>query len=299
MIIQWYPGHMTKAIRMMEKEIKIMDVIVYVLDARAPFSCVNPKFTKLVNNKPFIYVLNKCDLADPEKTKEWYDYFSKKGQSCIMLTSTQSGSAKKLEKQLNVVLAEKMQKLQQKNIIMHIRAMILGVPNTGKSTLINNLSGKAKTNTGNKAGVTRGKQWVRTSSGIEVLDTPGTLWPAFDNNIVAKHLAYIGSIRDEVLDFGTLSLEFIKDVSKLYPNAIAERFNIEVDKTDTPLQILEKVCKARKFFVRGGEYDYDRGAYTILYDFKQGRMGNITLESVKDINAMLINDRLGEENGKK
>lgn len=299
MIIQWYPGHMTKAIRMMEKEIKVMDAIIYVLDARAPFSCVNPKFTKLVNNKPFIYVLNKCDLADPEKTKEWYDYFSKKGQACIMLTSTQSGSGKKLEKQLSVILQDKIDKFQEKNLILKIRAMILGVPNSGKSTLINNLSGKAKTSTGNKAGVTRGKQWVRLASGIELLDTPGTLWPAFDNNIIAKHLAFIGSIRDEVLDFGTLAIEFIKEVMQLYPNAIANRFNIEINKEDTPLDILEKVCEERKFFIKGGDYDYDRGAYTIIYDFKQGRMGNITLETVADINEMLKNHRLEEANDKK
>lgn len=298
MIIQWYPGHMTKAIRMMEKEIKLVDAIIYVLDARAPFSCVNPKFTKLINNKPFIYVLNKCDLADDEVTQSWYEYFSKKG-SCIKLNSVASGSSKIIEKELEKVLKDKIEKLSEKNLNLTIRAMVIGVPNTGKSTLINNLSGKAKTITGNRPGVTRGKQWIKTASGIEILDTPGTLWPAFNNNNVAKHLAYIGSIKEEVLDIPSLSLEFIKDILRINKKAFEERYKLTVNENDTPLEILERVCENRKFLIRGGEYDYDRGASAIINDFKNGKLGKITLEKVEDINSLLENHRLQEKEEKK
>lgn len=295
MVIQWYPGHMTKAIRMMEKEIKLVDAIIYVLDARAPFSCVNPKFTKLIGEKPIIFVLNKADMAHEETTKEWFTYFSKKGAACVMLNSTQSGSAKKIEAALNQVLKAKAEKLKNKNLNLLIRAMVLGVPNSGKSTLINNLSNKAKTVTGNKPGVTKGKQWVKIQSGIEILDTPGTLWPAFDNNQVAKHLAYIGSIKEQVLDIPNLSIEFIKDIFKIDKEILMNRFKIEIAENDSPLEILNKICKVRGFLAKGGEYDYDRGSLAVINEFKQGKYGKVSLEKVKDINALLINDRIKEE----
>ncbi len=298
MIIQWYPGHMTKAIRMMEKEMKIMDAVIYVLDARAPFSCVNPKFTKLINNKPFIYVLNKYDLADPVSTKEWFDYFSKKGSSCVMLNSTQSGSAKKIQQALLQILNQKITRLAEKNITANIRAMVLGVPNSGKSTLINNLSGKSKTVTGNRPGVTRGKQWVHVTSGIDVLDTPGTLWPAFDNNHVAKHLAYIGSIKEDVLDIPNLALEFISDIRAINSTVLATRYDIKIEENDTSLTVLENICKSRHYLLKGGDIDYDRGAFALINDFRQGKLGNITLETVKDINKLLVNHRMSEENAK-
>lgn len=299
MVIHWYPGHMTKALRMMEKEIKLVDVIIYVLDARAPFSCLNPSFTKLVGEKPIVYVLNKSDMADQATTKEWQNYFSKKGEMCIVLDSTATGSAKKIEIGLKTILAERIERMLNKNVTMNIRAMILGVPNSGKSTLINNLSGKAKTVTGNKPGVTRGKQWIKINSQIEVLDTPGTLWPAFNNNLVAKHLAYIGSIREEVLDIPTLSIEFIKDFRARDKTVLENRFKIEIEEGETDLEVLEKVCRSRGFLVRGGELDYDRGAFAVINDFKNGRYGNITLEKVSDINKLLVNDRHNKEEEKK
>lgn len=291
MIIQWFPGHMTKALRVMEKEIKIVDVIIYVLDARAPFSCVNPKLNNLVKGKPIIYVLNKTDLSEKNGVSEWTEYFKKKG-FCITLNSTQSGASKILENAIRDALKDKINKLKEKNINATIRAIVLGVPNCGKSTLINNLCGKAKTITGNKPGVTKGKQWVKIASGIELLDTPGTLWPAFDNNQVAKHLAYIGSIKEEVLDIPSLSLEFIADINKINTNYIKQRYNINFDESETPLQILEKICVARGFLLKKGELDYDRGAYALINDFKSGKLGKIILETPKDIRALLVNDRL-------
>lgn len=284
----------------MEKEIKIVDVILYVLDSRAPFSCVNPKFESLIGDKPIIYVFNKVDMSDRERVDEWVKYFGKDGKyKCIMLDSTASGSGKKIESTIRLVLKDKIEKYKQKNINTTLRAMVIGVPNCGKSTLINNLCGKAKTVTGNKPGVTKGKQWVKIASGIELLDMPGTLWPSFDNIKVAKHLAYIGSIREEVLDIPELAMEFIKDMRTLDKSVLEKRFNISIDDTDENLEVLEKICEARKFVVRGGDYDYDRGCASIISDFKNGKMGQITLEKVGDIKLLTIKNNKPSDGKKK
>lgn len=279
----------------MEKEIKIVDVILYVLDSRAPFSCVNPKFETLIGDKPIIYVFNKVDMADKEKVDEWAKYFSKNDtHKCIMLDSTASGSGKKIESTIRLVLKDKIEKYKLKNINTTLRAMVIGVPNCGKSTLINNLCGKAKTVTGNKPGVTKGKQWVKIASGIELLDMPGTLWPSFDNTKVAKHLAYIGSIREEVLDIPELAMEFIKDMRAMDRTILESRFNISIEDEDENLEVLEKICDSRRFLVRGGDYDYDRGCLAIISDFKQGKMGKITLESVAEIKLLTKKDNKRE-----
>ena len=295
MVIQWFPGHMTKALRMMEKEIKVVDAIIYVLDARAPFSCVNPKLNALVEGKPIIYVLNKCDIANEEATKNWQQYFRNISGECITLNSTESGTAKKVEFAIKNALNEKIERLKQKGVNAILRAMVLGVPNSGKSTLINNLCGQGKTITGNKPGVTKGKQWVKIASGIELLDTPGTLWPAFDNNQVAHNLAYIGSIKEEVLDIPSLSLDFIMDLNKIDIGIINNRYKITIEPEDEPIDILEKICASRGVLLRGGELDYDRGASALINDFKSGRLGRITLETVNDVKALSKRDRKTEE----
>ena len=291
MVIQWFPGHMTKALRMMEKEIKIVDAIIYVLDARAPFSCVNPKLNALVEGKPIIYVLNKCDMASAEVSKQWQSYFKNNSNECIMLNSTESGTAKKVETAIKSALSSKIEKLKNKGVNAILRAMVLGVPNSGKSTLINNLCGQGKTITGNRPGVTKGKQWVKIASGIELLDTPGTLWPAFDNNQVAHNLAYIGSIKEEVLDIPSLSLDFIIDLNKIDVNILKNRYKIEFDETNEPIDILEKICVSRGFLLRGGDLDYDRGAAALINDFKAGRLGKISLETINDIKLLTKKDR--------
>ena len=291
MIIQWFPGHMTKALRMMEKEIKIVDAIIYVLDARAPFSCVNPKLNSIIVEKPIIYVLNKCDMANSEITKQWQEYFAKFGSTCIMLNSTESGTAKKVEVAIRNALTAKIEKLKAKGVNFILRAMVLGVPNSGKSTLINNLCGVSKAITGNRPGVTKGKQWVKIASGIEILDTPGTLWPAFDNNQVAHHLAYIGSIKEEVLDVPSLSLDFISDMIKIDKAILEERYNIEVFEDDEPIMVLEKICESRGYKLKRNELDYDRGAFALINDFKSNRLGKISLEKVEDIKNLKIKDR--------
>lgn len=291
MIIQWFPGHMTKALRLMEKEIKVVDAILYVLDSRAPFSCVNPKFPSMIGDKPIIYVFNKYDISDKEKVDKWIDYFKKDNTRCITIDSTASGSGKKVESAIKDVLKFKIDKFKEKGINPTLRVMVIGVPNCGKSTLINNLCGKSKTVTGNKPGVTRGKQWVKIASGIELLDMPGTLWPAFDNTKVAKHLAYIGSIKEEVLDIPELSLDFISDIRQLDKRILEERYKIKILDDMTNLKVLELICESRKFVVRGGDYDYDRGAFAVISDFKQGKMGNITLDDVVKIKELIKKDR--------
>lgn len=290
MVIQWFPGHMSKALKTLEDEVKNVDAVIYVLDSRAPFSCVNPKFTRIISNKPIIYVFNKVDLADKDKVKEWAKYFSGEKTRCVMLNSTASGAGKKIETLIRELNQDKINKYKAKNVNVTLRAIVIGVPNCGKSTLINNLCGVAKTATGNKAGVTRGKQWVRIASGIEVLDMPGTLWPAFDNSWVARNLAYIGSIKEEVLDIPELSIEFIKDMVKLDESILEDRYNITIDEQDEAIDILEKICQSRKYLLKKGEYDYDRCAYAIITEFKAGRLGNITLESIKDIGKLTAKD---------
>ena len=292
MIIQWYPGHMNKALKMMENEIKNVDAIIYVLDSRAPFSCVNPKFAEIVKEKPIIYVFNKCDMADTQKVNDWIKYFSKENTKCIPMNSTASGSSKKIDSAIRELLKAKIEKYSKKDVNLILRAMIIGVPNSGKSTLANNLCGKAKATTGNKAGVTRSKQWVKMSNGIEVLDTPGTLWPAFNNNQVAKHLAYIGSIKEEVLDIPELSLDFIVDICKIDKTCLENRYNIEINEDDEPIMILDKICESRKYVLKGGDIDYDRGSVALINDFKSGKLGNITLETVSDIKRLTKRDRI-------
>lgn len=291
MIIQWFPGHMNKALKMMQEEVKKVDAIIYVLDSRAPFSCVNPKFTNIIKEKPIVYVFNKSDMADMDKVKAWASYFSKENTRCVILNSTASGSSNKIVTAMKELLHDKIEKYAKKNVALILRAMIVGVPNSGKSTLANNLCGKTKAKAENRAGVTRSKQWVRIANDVEVLDTPGTLWPAFNNNQVAHHLAYIGSIKEDVLDIPELSLDFIVDMIKIDKTILENRYGIQITETDTPLEVLDKICVARKFVMRGGDIDYDRGSMALLSDFKQGRLGGITLETIKDVRRLSKRDR--------
>jgi len=279
----------------MEKEIKLVDAIIYVLDSRAPFSCVNPKFPTLIGDKPIIYVLNKSDLAEKHKLDEWINgFFKRENTRCIVLDSTTSGTGKKVENAIIDVCRPKIEKFKTKGIKPTLRAMVIGVPNSGKSTLINNLCGKAKTITGNKPGVTKGKQWVKIASGIELLDMPGTLWPAFDNTQVAKHLAYIGSIREEVLDIPELALDFIGDIRKIDKTILESRYNIQINEEQSNLEVLEDICESRKYMLKGGDFDYDRCSSAVISDFKQGKLGNITLDNFRNIKLLMKKDRKGK-----
>ncbi len=279
MKINWFPGHMTKALRTMEKEIKTVDFVIYVLDARAPLASVNPKFQELVGGKPIIYVLNKIDLADDSVTDQFRKYFCSSNSTCLALNCTQSGIISKIESVAKTLCSAKIDKYRAKGLTAILRCMVLGVPNSGKSTLVNNLCGAGRAVTGNKPGVTKGKQWVRATSTFEVLDTPGTLWPSFSEEWQGENLALVGSIRDEVFDVGELALVLIEKLQKLYPNALSSRYNVDTQ-DKTALEIYEDIAAAKKFMLRGGEVDYERTAKTIVDDFRKTRLGKITLERI-------------------
>ncbi len=279
MKINWFPGHMTKALRTMEKEIKTIDFVIYVLDARAPLASVNPKFQELVGGKPIIYVLNKIDLADDSVTDQFRKYFCSSNSTCLALNCTQSGIISKIESVAKTLCSAKIDKYRAKGLTTILRCMVLGVPNSGKSTLVNNLCGAGRAVTGNKPGVTKGKQWVRVTPTFEVLDTPGTLWPSFSEEWQGENLALVGSIRDEVFDVGELALVLIEKLQKLYPNALSLRYNVDTQ-DKTALEIYEDIAAAKKFMLRGGEVDYERTAKTIVDDFRKTRLGKITLERI-------------------
>ncbi len=281
MLIQWFPGHMTKTLRMMDDEIKKVDGVIYVLDARAPYSSLNPEFQKRIQNKPHMYVINKCDLADDRATALWVKHFSRDGNICVRAISTKSGAAKEVYKKALQLLKEKIERNRAKQVNKKMRLMVIGIPNSGKSTLINNLCGNKRAITGDKPGVTRGKQWLYVDEQMELCDTPGSLYPSFENQKTAKNLAYIGSINDNILDKNELALEFLKTMVNIYPKMLEERYKIDASKE--PLEIYEQICKNRGFLLRGGDFDYDRGAATILDDFRKGRTGDITLDKYHEI----------------
>lgn len=281
MKINWFPGHMNSALTMMEKEMKNVDIIIYVLDSRAPFSCLNPSFDKIASKRPVIYVLSKCDLANDAETEYWKSYFAKKENSvCVTINSTVSGSAKIIKTLMRDMLSKKTEWNKRKGLNIPFRAMVIGVPNSGKSTLINNLASKGKAITGDKPGVTRGKQWVAIDDNINLLDTPGTLWPDITDEVVGTRLAYIGSIKNEILDIATLGLEFIKTLMEMDKSLLENRYKITIS-NQTPLEVFEEICQKRGFISRGREIDYERGAIGIFDDFRKGRIGKITLDERK------------------
>ena len=274
--INWFPGHMQKALRMMEAEAKNVDALIYVLDSRAPFACLNPEFVRIIGSKPILYVLNKIDLADEKKIKEIKTKLPGENKLVIELNSTASGAIGLVTSSLNALCKATIEKYKNKGVNYFVRAMVLGVPNCGKSTLVNNLCGSKKAITGNKPGVTKGKQGVKLSNNIEILDTPGTLWPNLIDEGEAKKLAFIGSIKDDVVEIEQLSLFLLEALLKTYPKELEERFSVQVE-NKTPLEIMEKIAERRKYVVRGGEIDYERTAKAILDDFRKGRIGKITL----------------------
>ncbi len=277
MTIQWFPGHMTKTFRLIEQDIKVVDVIIYVLDSRAPYSTVNPKLSSMSQNKPIIYVLNKADLVDEQQLNKWIAHFTTENSTAIALDSTASNSTRVLVPIIRKLLEEKIEKAKAKNINKIIRTMVVGVPNTGKSTLVNNLCGKARTKTGNKPGVTRGKQWVTIDNGIEVLDMPGTLWPSFDDKTVAQHLAYLGSIKDDVLDIENLAFDFINEFKGGKNDIFEQRYSVQTEDKET-IEIFDEICLAKKCVLKGNEPDYERCARMIIDDFRKGRFGKIILD---------------------
>ncbi len=286
--IQWFPGHMTKAIRMMEENLRLVDALIYVIDARAVASCNNPIFDKLLLGKKVLYVFNKCDLVKNEDLKLWRDKFESENKSYVLAVGT-SGDCSDIVRGLKKELKAKIDKFADKGVNIPIRSMVVGVPNSGKSTIINSMCKKAKAVTGNRPGVTRGKQWLSVD-GIDFLDTPGTLWAKFEDQKVAHHLAYIGSIREEVLDVNELAFDFLEEIKELYPQAFVERYNLECNVENVPtIEIFDEIAEKRGFKLKGGVVDYDRTAKAIFDDFRKGRLGKLMLEKPKTSGLIIKN----------
>lgn len=278
MNIQWFPGHMTKAIRMMEDNLRLVDALIYVIDARAVYSCDNPLFNKLLQGKRVLYVFNKCDLVDSKDLDKWCEEFKRQGKPYVKAIGT-SGDCSQIVVGLKKVVADKIEKYAQKGANISIRAMVVGVPNSGKSTIINSMVKKAKAVTGDRPGVTRGKQWLSIDN-VDFLDTPGTLWGKFEDQKVAHHLAYIGSIREDILDVSELAFDFISEIKESYPDALKNRYNLDELEEDT-LQIFEQIAMARGFKLKGNQPDYERTAKMLIDEFRKGKLGKIMLELPK------------------
>jgi len=277
MNFQWYPGHMTKAKRMMEENIKVIDLIIELVDARVPLSSRNPDIDELGKNKSRIILLNKSDLASDKGNEIWAEYFKQKGFYVLKINAKSGSGVKSITNVITEACKEKIERDRRKGILVRpIRAMVVGIPNVGKSTFINSLVGKACTKTGNKPGVTKGKQWIRLNKTVELLDTPGILWPRFDNQIVGMRLALIGSMNDQVLNIEDLAIELIKFLQKKYPALLNKRYEIDVDQE--PFEVLGGVAKSRSCLKKGNELDYQKAAYILIDDFRNGKIGKITLE---------------------
>ena len=277
MQFQWYPGHMTKAKRAMQEDIKLIDVIIELVDSRVPYSSKNPDIDQLANGKSRILLMNKYDLADSNVTDEWIKYYEDKGYFVAKVNSKNGKGGKVVHEVIQKACKEKIERDRRRGILNRpIRAMIVGIPNVGKSTFINSFAGKACTKTGNKPGVTRGKQWIRLNKSVELLDTPGILWPKFEDQQVGLNLAFIGSIKDELYNIYELSMLLIKFFISSYPDAIADFYEIE-NSTDE-VQLLERIAERRGCIKSGAQFDYDKAAKCLVDDFRLGRIGKISLE---------------------
>lgn len=277
----WYPGHMTKAKRMMQEDIKFNDIVIELIDARIPMSSRNPDIDDLAKNKYRLILLNKSDLADERVTVKWVEFFEKQGIKVIKLDSRQRSGMKSVNNAILEVCKEKIERDRKRGIINRpVRAMIVGIPNVGKSTFINSFAGKACAKTGNKPGVTKGKQWIRLNKTVELLDTPGILWPKFDKEKIANDLAFIGSINDQILNLTELSLKFIESVKNDYAGIFTSRYDIE--EKDDGVTMLGDIAIARGCLKKGGEPDYDKAAALIFDDFRSGKLGKISIEKPED-----------------
>ncbi len=267
---------MTAAMRMMEENLKAVDGVLLVLDARAPRASLNNKLAKLFNNKKVLYVLNKTDLVEGVDVKRTIIEFKAEGKETVGVSAMDKKAVDLLYSRIFDLLKDKLERNKLKGVFKPIRIMVAGIPNTGKSTIINALSGGKKTVTGNKAGVTKGKQWVRLRE-LELLDTPGTMPPAFENQTLAQHLAYIGSMNDAKIDFNDLAFEFLGEMKVKYPELLKTKYGIDDLDVET-LDIFNAICQRRGFLMRGGEYDYERCSAAIIDDFRKGRIGKIILD---------------------
>ncbi len=281
MHFQWYPGHMTKAKRMMQENIKLIDLVIELVDARIPISSRNPEIDELGKNKSRLILLNKSDLSEDKCNDEWADYFKAKGYYVVKVNSKKGGGVKSIQGIIQEACKEKIERDRKRGILNRpVRAMVVGIPNVGKSTFINALAGKACTKTGNKPGVTKGKQWIRLNKNVELLDTPGILWPKFEDQTVGLRLAFIGSIKDEILNAEELAMELIGFLKEHYPRILSEKYQIQ-EGEDT-FACLREIAQNRHCLIKGSELDTLKASRLLLDDFRNGRIGKITLEFPND-----------------
>lgn len=284
MNIQWYPGHMTKAKRAMKEDIKLIDLIIELVDARVPLASRNPDIDELGKGKARLILLNKSDLASEKQNEAWTAWFKKKGFFVVKVNARSGSGLKQINGVVQEACKEKIERDRRRGILNRpVRAMVVGIPNVGKSTFINSFAGKACTKTGNKPGVTKGNQWIRLNKTLELLDTPGILWPRFEDQRVGLLLAFIGSINDEILNKDELAMELIRFLETYYPQILPQRYLPDEDRevssgSRTELEWLSQIAKVRGCLLKGGEPDYGKAAAIVIDDFRSGRLGRITLE---------------------
>ena len=282
--IQWFPGHMAKTRRMITENLKNVDVVIEILDARIPKSSRNPEIASMTAQKPTILLLNKATLADPEMTKKWCDYYSDSQTICITTDCVSGIGINKIKEAVNTVLAEKIARYEAKGMNgRKLKAMIVGIPNVGKSSLINKICGSKKAKVENRPGVTVDKQWVDTKIGLILMDMPGVLWPKFDDRVTGENLAITGAIKDKILDIESLAIVLCSRLRKQYPQMLAERYKLGDMKNYedyTDLQIFELIGRKRGFLISGGEIDYERTANMLLEEFRSAKIGKITLDTI-------------------
>lgn len=277
MHFQWYPGHMTKARRQMQEDIKLIDLVIELVDARIPISSRNPDIDELGKQKSRLILMNKADLADDRQTKEWSTFFQKKGYFVAQADSRNKGNMKSISQVITEACKEKMERDRKRGILNRpVRAMIVGIPNVGKSTFINTYAGRACAKTGNRPGVTKGKQWIRLNKSVELLDTPGILWPKFENQQVGLHLALIGSIKDEILNVDELAIALIQILCRDYKGVLEKRYQVSEELSESA--ILEGIAENRKCLKKGDVLDYSKAAVLLIDEFRSGKLGKITLE---------------------
>ena len=286
---QWYPGHMTKAKRAMEEDIRLIDLIIELVDARMPLGSRNPDIDSLGRQKARLVLLNKADLADPAVNREWIRWFEERNVKALEINAQTGQGMKQIQGAVREACREKIERDRKRGIRNRpVRAMVAGIPNVGKSTFINSFAGKACTKTGNRPGVTKGKQWIRLNKELELLDTPGILWPKFEDQQVGMHLAFIGSMNDEIIVMEELALSLIEFLQRFYPDSLTERYACEGGLT--PVQVLEAAAKRRGCIKKGGEADLSRASALIMEDFRAGRLGRISLERPETVEKKLTEE---------
>lgn len=277
-MINWFPGHMNKTLKQMQTDSRLCDCFLYVLDARCPLSCINPEFVRVVGGKPIIFILNKSDLVEKASIEQFKSYLISLGHSCVALNATISGNAKVIISAIKNVLRDRIAKNQERNVNFIFRAMVIGIPNSGKSTIVNNLCGKGRAVTGNRAGVTRNKQWVKVDPFIEVMDTPGVLLPNFDDEDKAYNLAITGAVKDEVLYMPDIALRLISKLNAINMHILSSKYNVDYDENTPHIDILNAIAKKRGCIIKGGEIDLERVSKLLIMDFRNGKLGKICLE---------------------